>query len=82
MNHLNAPLGLSVHAFRGGKSVKMRRRKHRGRNKPIDRPLSVEKIENRFEKVLQEKQFLAEAFLLGKNKYRNTDKIPMRATRR
>lgn len=60
----------------------LRGRKHRGRNnKPIDRPLSIEKIESRFDKLLEEKQFLAEAFLLGRNKYGNADSVPMRAAR-
>ena len=58
----------------------MRRRKHRGR-KPIDRPMSIEKIESRFDKQLEEKQFLAEACLLGKNKYWKADTTPMKATR-
>ena len=56
----------------------MRRKQHRGRNnKPIDRPLSIEKIESRFDKQLKEKQELAEAFMLGRNKYGNADKVPM-----
>lgn len=71
--------------------MSLRGRKHRGRNiKPraIDRPMSIEKIENRFEEQLKEKQLLAEAFLLGTNKYGNkfgngriSDETPMRAVR-
>jgi len=59
----------------------MRRKQHRGRNTPIDRPVSIGKIESRFDKLLEEKQFLAEAFLLGRNKYGNADITPMRAAR-
>ena len=58
----------------------MRRRKHRGR-KPVDRPMSIEKIESRLDTLLEEKQLLAEAFLLGRNKHGNADVIPMRAAR-
>lgn len=59
----------------------MRRKQHRGRNKPIGRPMSIEKIESQFNKQIEERQLLAEAFLLGKNKYGNADMIPMRAAR-
>ena len=58
----------------------MKRRKHRGR-KQIDRPMSIEKIGRRFDKSLEEKQFLAEAFLLGRNKYGREDMVPMEAVR-
>lgn len=67
----------------------MRSRKHRGyRDRPIDRPMSIEKIESRFDKLLEEKQLLAEAFLLGTNKYGNqrgngrvADSTPIQAIR-
>lgn len=57
------------------------RKKHRGRKKGIQKPvpLSIEKIESRFEERLTEKRLLAEAFLLGKNKYGNTDLTPKKA---
>jgi hypothetical protein len=54
----------------------MKKRKHRGK-KPIDRPMSIEKIESRFDELLMEKQELAEAFMLGRNKYGNADEVPM-----
>ena len=57
----------------------MRRKKHRGRNTPVDKPLSIEKIESRFDKLLEEKQLLAEAYMLGRNKYGNADTIPKEA---
>jgi hypothetical protein len=59
----------------------MRRKKHRGRSKPIDSPMSIEKIENRFNQQMDEKQLLAEAFLLGRNKYGNADIVPRMATK-
>lgn len=60
----------------------MRSRKYRGhRDRPIDRPMSIEKIESRFEKQLADKQFLAEAFLLGLNKNGRGDAVPMMATK-
>jgi len=43
--------------------------------------MSIEKIESRFDKLLEEKKYLAEAFMLGRNKYGNADTIPMRAAR-
>jgi len=62
----------------------VRRKKHHGKNKTnksIYRPLSIEKIERRFDGQVEEKQFLAEAFLLGRNKYGNADTIPMMVVR-
>jgi hypothetical protein len=55
----------------------MRRKQHRGRNTPVDRPLSIEEIESRFNKRLEDKQLLAEAFMLGRNKYGKADTTPM-----
>lgn len=45
----------------------------------VDGPMSIEKIESRFEKQLEEKRLLAEAFMLGRNKYGNADTIPKKA---
>jgi len=54
--------------------VALRRRKHRGK-KAIDIPMSIEKIENRFDKQLEEKQLSSELFMAG-------SKIPtLRSTR-
>lgn len=82
MNPLNAPYGLSVQEIWKGVVclLVVRRKKHRGR-KPSDKPLSIDQIEHRFEKRLKEKKLLAEAFLLGKNKFSNPDTVPMEAVR-
>lgn len=55
------------------------RKKHRGRKKYNDEPVSVEKIEARLEERLVSQRLLAEAFLLGKNKYGKPDVVPKRA---
>ena len=41
--------------------------------------MSVERIEKRFIERIAERQLLAEAFLLGKNKYGNADLTPKEA---
>lgn len=60
----------------------MRRRKHRGKKNRNDKTLTIGQIERRFDQWLEKRQLLAEAFLLGKNKYGNADIVPMVAHER
>lgn len=74
---LNDPHGLIVRQWKEWFVLPgVRRKKHRGRKKHTDEPVSIEHIESRFEERLETRKLLAEAFLQGKNKYGLPDLTP------